>query len=373
VATIEATTRRKCKFWHSSGDLRPRIVGRHLASERCAKRVSALRGVFEIRTVVGRGGLEPPASAVIGPERCACKSGRPSVRRGVIRRDCSDCSRAFISWPLLRTVRGGLLRPRIPHVSVDATAATAALTEMWRYLVSAVPGGWFRANSAGLAAVTGAPAPTLNVVWVPNVDAEVEEIADLLDQVADTRLPHSLQFRPGATRSLADLAASRGMAQSEDMPLMVLEDPGRLDAAHAVTGLEIRELLPHEAGLHARVAAAGFEAPLEMFLQLMSPSVLAAPGVRCYVGEVGGQPVTTGLGVKLGFCVAIFNIATPPEHRRRGYGAAVTARAVADGIAAGAQWSWLQSSAEGYRVYERLGFRTMETDLCWITGAGPTV
>jgi hypothetical protein len=36
---------------------------------------------------VGRGGLEPPTSAVIGPERWASKSGRPSVRRGVIRRD----------------------------------------------------------------------------------------------------------------------------------------------------------------------------------------------------------------------------------------------------------------------------------------------
>jgi hypothetical protein len=29
--------------------------------------------------MVGRGGLEPPASAVIGPERSASGSGRPSV------------------------------------------------------------------------------------------------------------------------------------------------------------------------------------------------------------------------------------------------------------------------------------------------------
>jgi hypothetical protein len=35
--------------------------------------------------MVGRGGLEPPTSAVIGPERCTSESGRPSVRRGVIR------------------------------------------------------------------------------------------------------------------------------------------------------------------------------------------------------------------------------------------------------------------------------------------------
>ena len=156
------------------------------------------------------------------------------------------------------------------------------------------------------------------------------------------------------------------MVRDEDIPLMVAEDPTQLGAAQAVSGLTIRELSPDEAHLHARLAAAGFEAPVEMFLQLMTPSVLAAPGVRCYVGEAHGQPVTTGLGVKLGSYVAIFNIATPPGQRRRGYGAAVTARAVADGLAAGAKWSWLQASPAGYKVYERLGFRTVETWQCWL-------
>lgn len=69
------------------------------------------------------------------------------------------------------------------------------------------------------------------------------------------------------------------------------------------------------------MAAAGFEVAPEMFLQLMSPAVLAIPGVRCYVGEADGQPVTTGLGIKLGSNVAIFNISTPPS-----IAGAVTAR-----------------------------------------------
>jgi ribosomal protein S18 acetylase RimI-like enzyme len=115
------------------------------------------------------------------------------------------------------------------------------------------------------------------------------------------------------------------------------------------------------------VAAAGFEVPVEVFLKLTSPALLATPGVRCYVGEAGGQPVTTGLAVRLGSYVAIFNIGTPPEYRRRGYGAAVTARAVADGMATGARWAWLQASASGYKVYERLGFQKVETWPCWVS------
>jgi N-acetylglutamate synthase len=251
-------------------------------------------------------------------------------------------------------------------VPIESAVAAGALVETWEHLVSAIEGGWSHAKGGGLAAVTGVAFPSLNGVWVERGDPDVEDIADLLDQVAATGLPHCLQFGPAGAGDLANLATKRGMVRGEDAPLMVLEDSGQLDAAQAPNGLMIRELLPGEAHLHARLAAAGFEAPLEMFLQLMTPAVLAAPGVRCYLGEADGQPVTTGLGIKLGSYVAIFNIATPSEQRRRGFGAAVTARAVADGLAAGAKWSWLQSSTAGYKVYERLGFRTFETWQCWL-------
>ncbi len=222
-----------------------------------------------------------------------------------------------------------------------------------------------------LGGVTGVPAPTLNGVWVDGVEADAGDISDLLNEVAATGLPHCLEFRPGATDRLTKLATSRKMTKGEDIPLMVLEDPGQLDAAQAVSGLTIRELSPGEAPLHARVGAAGFEAPVEMFLQLMTPAMLALPGARCYVGESAGQPVTTGFGVTIGSYVAIFNIATPPTHRRHGYGAAVTARAVADGLAAGAKWSWLQATPAGQPVYEHLGFHTVETWSCWIAAGTP--
>jgi N-acetylglutamate synthase len=256
-------------------------------------------------------------------------------------------------------------------MAVDAAVAARALVETWQHVASSVPGGWTRANGAGLAGVTGVAVPTLNGVWVDKVDADIEEVSELLDQVLATGLPHCLQFRSAASSRLADLAAGRGMAHLEDIPLMVLEDAGQLDAAMTVKGLAIRELTPDEAPLHARVAAEGFEVPPEMFLQLMTPPVLATPGVRCYVGEADGEPVTTGLGVTLGSKIGIFNIATLPTHRRRGYGAAITARAATDGLKGEAKWSWLQSSEDGYKVYERLGFWTVETWPCWIAGETP--
>jgi predicted GNAT family acetyltransferase len=146
---------------------------------------------------------------------------------------------------------------------------------------------------------------------------------------------------------------------------MVLEDSDVRDGDQPAE-LVIRALLPEEARLHANLAAAGFEAPEEYFRSLMTPAVLSAMGACCYVGEVDGERVTTSFAVTLGDFVGIFNVATPPAHRRRGYGAAVSARAVRDGLNNGARWAWLQSSSAGYPVYERLGFRTAESWHCCV-------
>ena len=53
--------------------------------------------------------------------------------------------------------------------------------------------------------------------------------------------------------------------------------------------------------------------------------------------------------------------------RSRGYAAAVTARAVADGLSGGAEWAWLRSSPAGYPVYTRLGFKTVERWSSWVS------
>jgi ribosomal protein S18 acetylase RimI-like enzyme len=155
--------------------------------------------------------------------------------------------------------------------------------------------------------------------------------------------------------------------ETHPIPLMVLAGPDRLSPGQGPAELEIRELDSDAAVMHAQVAAAGFEAPVELFSQMMTPSILALPGVHCYLGEVDGNPVSTGLGVITDASVGVFNIATPPECRRRGYGAALTSRIVKDAFKAGAASAWLQSSTEGYSIYEELGFRNLEEWTCWIS------
>jgi ribosomal protein S18 acetylase RimI-like enzyme len=246
-------------------------------------------------------------------------------------------------------------------------SVASALASTFEHLFVAIPGGWARREDGILGAVSGVPVPTLNGAWAEKIVLDEMVVSEVLDQVARSGLPYCLQLRPGAPEPLASLAAQRGMVEGEPHPLMVLEDPQHLTRAQEVEHLRIRQVSAEEAPLHARIAARGFEAPEEVFARLMTPAVLESPGTRCYVGTVGDDVVTTGIGVTLEDFVGIFNIATPPEHRGHGFGAAVTARAASDGLANGARWSYLQSSVAGYGVYQRLGYNTLERWSCWVT------
>lgn len=110
----------------------------------------------------------------------------------------------------------------------------------------------------------------------------------------------------------------------------------------------------------AGVAAAlltGFDLPEEILRPVIVPALLDGGRAAVYVGYTNGEPVTTGLGVRSGTTIGIYNIATIESARGRGYGAAMTRRVAADGAAAGCEVAILQSSDMGFPIYQRLGYR----------------
>lgn len=252
-------------------------------------------------------------------------------------------------------------------VVVDADHAADALCDVWEHLVGVVAGAWSERRRGAIAVVTGAEVPTLNGVWAHGASPDLDAVDSLLDEVAGAGVPFCLQHRPDAPAQLEARASRRGLVRSETVPLMVLDEPGAVADVGVPAGLVLRQLAPDEAELHVITAAAGFGAPETVFRPIVTPTSLSAPGVRCYLGEADGHPVTTGIGVTLGDAVGVFNIATPVEHRGRGYGAALTARVVADGMAHGGRYAFLQSSPDGFSVYRRLGFRVLEDWPCWLS------
>lgn len=89
------------------------------------------------------------------------------------------------------------------------------------------------------------------------------------------------------------------------------------------------------------------------------------PGFQLYVGFVSGEPVATAAMYRHEQVAGIYAVATVERARRRGYGRAVTERAIVDAFDAGCSLSILQSSDMGRSVYESMGYRWIYDRPTW--------
>ena len=110
---------------------------------------------------------------------------------------------------------------------------------------------------------------------------------------------------------------------------------------------------------HRQVVTAGFGSDPAVAAGNRVPGPPRPARVRRLRGLRGRCPVVSGLGWRTGRTIGVYSIATVESARRRGYGAAMTARVVADGVDAGCDVAALQASEMGRPIYERLGFRTV--------------
>jgi GNAT superfamily N-acetyltransferase len=142
-------------------------------------------------------------------------------------------------------------------------------------------------------------------------------------------------------------------------------------------GLEIRRVTD-AAGIdaHRLAVTAGFGSDPEVAQGTACPALLDRPECVVYLGYADGDAVVSGLGWRTGRTIGVYSIATIESARRRGYGAAMTARVVADGVAAGCDVAVLQASEMGRPIYERLGFRTVVSYAAYVDpvlGRQPTI
>jgi GNAT superfamily N-acetyltransferase len=142
----------------------------------------------------------------------------------------------------------------------------------------------------------------------------------------------------------------------------------------AVDLLELNENLPDPAGLviervgdadslaqfcHIAVACFGIPASAEgTFRDIWaSVGVGSESPLRHYLGWLDGRPVATSSLIPGAGVAGIYIVATVPEARRKGIGAAMTLVACLEGRALGYRVAVLEASEMGYRVYQKLGFR----------------
>ena len=208
---------------------------------------------------------------------------------------------------------------------------------------------------------TGLPAAFFNGVFATGpVDDPDQLIADATAFMAERGVPWLLWVREGADDALLDAGRRAGLADAGGPLAMAL--PAIPEIPPLPDGLEIA-VVRDIAGLEVArdLGARGFEMSREFIDVLAAESMLDDPTVVMVTGSVDDVPVSTALMGVTGNTAGIYNVATPPEHRRRGYGEALTWAAVAEGRRLGCDHSTLQASPMGAPIYRRMGYLDVGT------------
>jgi predicted GNAT family acetyltransferase len=232
-----------------------------------------------------------------------------------------------------------------------------ALEAVFERLYAVFEGARFeRRSDLVIALLPGIPIPQCSGAWVcADSDAAVGALAEAVAEVEAAGEAPWVQTRSGHERA-RHAALALGLMHTERIPGMLVRPDGLVEAS---AELEIGLIAEDEIDETNMLLAASFEAPIELF-DRFSSAVQQVPEARWYVGRADGAIVSTALGFTLGGATGIFDVATPGEHRGRGYGAALTSHALRDGFDAGSAFGYLQSSTIGHGVYQRLGFRDVE-------------
>ena len=212
--------------------------------------------------------------------------------------------------------------------------------------------------------LTGLPMDWFNQMLVEREDATRADVLAAVIGARESGEPFAVRLREEIDDRFIPILIRAGLAATEPghgTPGMVAFPIDR-DAAgqQPPPELEIHRVTD-AAGIDAHRAAvtAGFGADPVVAQGTVCPDLLNRPECAIYVGYADGDAVVSGLGWRTGRTIGVYSIATVEPARRRGYGAAMTARVMADGVAAGCDVATLQTSDLGRPIYERLGFRTV--------------
>jgi len=165
-------------------------------------------------------------------------------------------------------------------------------------------------------------------------------------------------LEPRVRRRSRNVFERQGMRHSTDLPGMVAERI--LPPAKPLPDVEVRRVCDQATSdAFCSIGSICFHVPLAWFREVFdTPAVWGR--FASYVGFVDDEAVSTTAIVIGGGAVGVYNVATLPGRQRLGYGEATMRRALEDARRThGIERSVLQSTPAGYRLYERMGYRTV--------------
>lgn len=261
------------------------------------------------------------------------------------------------SAPMIGVLRKSGLVPSDVAALIEANVATFLL-QMGR-----AGGGHERSDAEVAWTLGGSPIGYHNAVvrFAATSDRATKLIDEFRDGLRSRDLPGSCHLTPTMRPSdLSHLLVAAGFEDGGHEPAMAADLAMVVDVP--ATNLVISHVAaPDDLEAYRDVLASGFgEGPKEAdWVASVFADIGFGDDWRHFVGRVDGVPAATSSLLLTPPAAGIYFVCTRPEHRRNGYGAAITHAAMRYAAQRGATHAVLGSSPMGQRIYERLGFTTV--------------
>jgi GNAT superfamily N-acetyltransferase len=242
-----------------------------------------------------------------------------------------------------------------------------AVLEAERARAEVVEGGEVVEVQDLLVALSNLPAPELNGARVIREPADpVAAIEAARDVFRSRGHPFfGMEIEVGRHPAVDAAVRTTGLRNVERWPAMavpIAEIPTLGDPE----GIEIRRAeRPADLDAVRAVETATFGTPADVAERFVGRRMLEDDRVRMFVAWADGEPVGEATGYLANGTVGIFGVGVVTAARRRGIGAALTARAAA-AFGDRADLVWLQPSDIALGMYERLGFARVSDWEVWI-------
>lgn len=159
-----------------------------------------------------------------------------------------------------------------------------------------------------------------------------------------------------ARRSLVAVCEKFGLRAVAEMPGMAadsLRNAKRVSPRIEIVRADSPATMEH----FRTIGSLCFHVPPAWFREVFDDSMPARDFI-CWLAYRDGLPVATAATVVSHGVIGVYNVATTPDERGKGYAEAITRHAIAEAARqSGLRRVILQSTAQGERLYKRLGFR----------------
>lgn len=247
-------------------------------------------------------------------------------------------------------------------------ACHESLVKTFEWIANVTPTGALEHCDGITIGKSGLASSSFNIVFALDLPKSLSGVSEAIRRLFMTSgIPWELITTPNISDAIEPLIQEFSLIKADVEPGMVLDSlpniipasPPELEIKQVSQGEELRTFF--------RVGMLGFGDPSGSLLEPLAKGLSESASFRggAYLGYANGVPVSTSLRFSVGKIAAIYFVATLPEFRRRGYGEAMTWRATLDGRKDGCEGGFLQASAMGRPIYEKMGYRKIVDYEVW--------